>query len=150
MQRSPGLSRARLSGAESEEGFTLIELMVVVVIIGILIAIAIPLYLNYENGAKNKSAASDLRGAVSAIEQCNDVNNALPVDFSTTDAPVSPCPGQTITVSSGSTLYYYANADTYMLVGYQGTGTTWYCYNSGDAGSVRTESGPLPTGYGSC
>jgi type II secretion system protein G len=61
-----------------DRGFTLIELLVVVVIIGILIAIAIPLYLNHENGAKNKSTASDLRGAVSALELCFTDNGAYP------------------------------------------------------------------------
>ncbi len=53
-----------------ENGFALIELLVVVVIIGILIAIAIPLYLNYRKGANNKSAQSDLRNAISTMEQC--------------------------------------------------------------------------------
>src|ERR1700755_1253276 len=65
--------------SNKDGGFTLIELLVVVVIIGVLIAIAIPLYLNYRKGAENKSAASDLRGAIATIEQCyTDNNNAYP------------------------------------------------------------------------
>ncbi|MBV9594343.1 MAG: prepilin-type N-terminal cleavage/methylation domain-containing protein, partial [Actinobacteria bacterium] len=73
------LRRIRDERAEGDHGFTLIELLVVVVIIGVLIAIAIPLYLNYRKGAENKSAASDLRGAISTLEQCyTDNSNVYP------------------------------------------------------------------------
>ena len=53
---------------ESEEGFTLIELMVVVLIIAILIAIAIPTFLGAQNRARDRAAQSDLRNALSAAK----------------------------------------------------------------------------------
>jgi type IV pilus assembly protein PilA len=50
----------------SEEGFTLIELMVVVLIIAILIAIAIPTFLGARERAQNRSAQSNVRNALTA------------------------------------------------------------------------------------
>ena len=54
------------SRRDSEEGFTLIELMVVVLIIAILIAIAIPTFLGARERAQNRAAQSDLRNALTA------------------------------------------------------------------------------------
>ena len=49
-----------------EEGFTLIELMVVVLIIAILIAIAIPTFLGARERAQNRAAQSNVRNAFTA------------------------------------------------------------------------------------
>jgi len=54
--------------SKTEQGFTLIELMIVVAIIGILAAIAIPQFSNYRTKAFNSAAVSDLHTARLAEE----------------------------------------------------------------------------------
>ena len=58
----------RIREMKDQDGFTLIELMVVVLIIAILIAIAIPTFLGLRERAQNRSAQSDLRNALTAAK----------------------------------------------------------------------------------
>jgi type IV pilus assembly protein PilA len=60
------LQALRQRAERDEEGFTLIELMVVVLIIAILIAIAIPTFLGARQRAQDRAAQSNLRNALTA------------------------------------------------------------------------------------
>jgi type IV pilus assembly protein PilA len=54
----------------AEEGFTLVELLVVMLIVGLLAAIAIPAFFNQTAKAKDSSAKSNVRHLVEAVEAC--------------------------------------------------------------------------------
>src|SRR5436305_14005025 len=61
-----GLKALAARRQDDEQGFTLIELMVVVLIIAILIAIAIPTFLGARQRAQDRAAQSDLRNGLTA------------------------------------------------------------------------------------
>ncbi len=147
----------------SDDGFTLIELLVVVVVIGILIAIAVPLYLSYQKNANDATTKSDLRNAIPVVEQCYSDNGKYPVQSAAavslltvvtpTGTPPTLCAG-TYKTSSKSTVSYLSNSTgtAYVLSSTSTAGSgTVYCFFSGDAGTLKKEaSGWTPTAVASC
>jgi type IV pilus assembly protein PilA len=70
----------KLQDKKNEEGFTLIELLVVVIIIGILAAIAIPVFLNQREKARDSAVQSTLRSGATYMEIVYTEDNAYTND----------------------------------------------------------------------
>ena len=113
-----------------QAGFTLIELLIVIAIIAILAAIAIPQFLKYKQGAYLDSARSDVKNAVTAMEAYQATNGSYPtLPITTTVGPVSWSLGTNAAVTTGGDLNVSSGniisiaADTSCTNGYKITGS---------------------------
>src|SRR5438445_13373930 len=68
--------RETLFGDEREAGFTLVELLIVILIVGILSAVALPLYLGYTRDARLAEAKALAGSALTALSGCVQVKGA--------------------------------------------------------------------------
>ena len=123
---------ARIRDRKDQEGFTLIELLVVMIIIGILAAIAIPIFLNQRKAAHDSAIKSDLRSAATQIESYFVNNDKYPatVNFATNTT-------LNIKTSTGVALTYKAGATTsagFCISGHHADATHDWVYESTNGG----------------
>ena len=117
---------------KDEKGFTLIELMIVIAIIGILAAIAIPQFSAYRTRSYNAAANADLRNAATAQE-------AYYVDFQSYATSATALIGSTygLFTSNNVSLSGTGSATGYTMSGFHSTGNkTWTI--AGPGGSVTS------------
>ncbi|HEY4267024.1 MAG TPA: prepilin-type N-terminal cleavage/methylation domain-containing protein [Galbitalea sp.] len=118
----------RRAALKDDEGFTLIELLVVVIIIGILAAIAIPVYLGIQNNAKESATQTDVGNAKTAVIAFQTDQGALPTATQWT-AGLDSKYGYTLSTNTDTITFTAditdASAPKFCIEGTSVTGTTF-------------------------
>jgi type IV pilus assembly protein PilA len=151
--------RARRDG-NGEDGFTLIELMVVVLIIAILIAIAIPTFLGAQNKAKDRAAQSSLRNSLTSAKtlytDSSDYTTATPAALQAVEpsltfcvaAVASKCNAGALSIGPKGVSVHNTSADVIVFAARSASGTCFYLRDT--ATGPGTEFAASASGQASC
>jgi type IV pilus assembly protein PilA len=140
------MTRRNECNRDQETGFTLIELMVVLLIIAILLAIAIPTFLGARNTANARSTQESLRNALTAEQTYWTSNQSFGTGLTSIENTLNWTTGTVSTGASGNTvaavLYKWVavgtvpgsgssgSADSVELYGYAKDGNCYYIFQS--------------------
>jgi type IV pilus assembly protein PilA len=135
----------RASSWNGEHGFTLIELLVVILIIGVLAAVALPLFINQRTKAQDTAAKTALRTAAEAIEIYHQENETFAGADVAALVRIEPALAEARNlVVAGTDLGYTLTAES--ASGAQGGGPFMLKYTIG----VATERTCTVAGRGGC
>ena len=145
------LEKLRQRSSE-EAGFTLVELLVVMLILGILAAIAIPTFFNQRDKAKDASAKEGVRTAQTAIETYGTDHGGKYVGATATDLnaieqtiPVAKLTTVTTPAAGGYTLSWLSDTGTTFTITRSATGTTSFSCDKPGTGGCPS---PAPGNWG--
>jgi type IV pilus assembly protein PilA len=114
------------SPSKRDGGFTLLELLVVVIVIGLLAAIALPIFINQQRAAVDAAVKSDVRNTVDEVQGWRTLHNlevpASAASYLDSDGKITTSKGTYMNVS-------FVNATSYTVCGYNHGGLNYTAYD---------------------
>ncbi len=129
--------RRRLAG---EGGFSLVELLVVLIVLGILLAIAVVSYLGFRDRSKDSVAKANVRAATPSIEACYSDNSAY---TTCTAAKLKASYDRSLKTSGPSAVKITVTATSYCISA-QGKSTGTYWKKAGPAADIVSSGTACP------